>query len=60
MIPRMRPAFAVPLFSGARRPASIAASSLFPIDHANGARIPQTTKLRMPSTSAVVAWLCSG
>ncbi len=60
MIPRIRPAFAVPRFEGSRRPASMAASSLLPIFQANGARTPQITMPRIPRTSAVVAWLDSG
>ena len=60
MIPRIRPALAVPRFSGGRRPESIAASSLLPIFQANGARTPQMTMPRIPRTRAVVAWLGSG
>lgn len=60
MIPRIRPALAVPLFSGARLPASIASSSLFPIAQANGPRIWQKTSPMIPRTRTVVAWLASG
>ena len=60
MIPRMRPALAVPRFVGSRRPASIAASSLLPMFQAKGASTPHMTMPSIPSTRAVVAWLDSG
>lgn len=60
IIPQILPALAVPRFSGGRLPASIAASSLFPMFQANGASTPQMTMPRMPRTRIVVAWLCSG
>ena len=59
-MPRSRPALAMPLLSGERLPASIAASSLLPIHHANGPKTPEAAMARMPRTRTAVALLFSG
>jgi hypothetical protein len=48
------------LLPGGRLPASIAANSLFPTTHANGAKMPTNTMPRIPRSSATYAWLRSG